>query len=251
MFTPIQTAFLTGFISGLLLAIPVGPINLTILSEGARRGFAWALLIGLGASVMEVIYCALAFTSFSSFFADREVKAAMEVFSFAFLLFLGTKFLFTKSVTAPIQLGPTAERLEARIEERLHPHSAFMIGFVRVLANPGVLVFWVILTANFVSRDWVEPTWPCKLACVGGVALSTSLWFLTLSYGVSRGRGRLSEKTLLRLERISGAVLLALGLAHGLRLAWHWPATKSVWAESPRVTPRSRPSDQSPALGFD
>jgi threonine/homoserine/homoserine lactone efflux protein len=220
MMSPLQTAFLTGFVSGLLLAIPVGPINLTILNEGARRGFAWALLIGLGASAMEVIYCALAFTGFSSFFADRGVKAAMEVFTFAFLLFLGVRFLFAKSVVAPIHLGAAAERLEERIEERLHPHSAFMIGFVRVLANPGVLVFWMILAANFVSRDWVEPTWSGKLACVSGVAASTSLWFLALSYGVSRGHGRLSEKTLLRMERISGAVLVALGLAHGVRLAW-------------------------------
>jgi len=36
--TPIALAALTGFISGLLLSIPVGPVNLTILNEGARRG---------------------------------------------------------------------------------------------------------------------------------------------------------------------------------------------------------------------
>lgn len=220
MMSPLQTAFLTGFVSGLLLAIPIGPINLTILNEGARRGFGWAALIGLGASAMEVIYCWVAFAGFSTFLADRATKAAMEVFSFAFLLFLGGKFLFAKSVVAPMRLGAAAERLEERIEERLHPHSAFMIGFVRVLANPGVLVFWIVLAANFVSRDWVEPTWPGKLACVAGVAASTSLWFVALSYGVSRGHGRLSEKTLLRMERISGAVLVALGLAHGARLAW-------------------------------
>jgi threonine/homoserine/homoserine lactone efflux protein len=218
--SPQETAFLTGFVSGLLLAIPVGPINLTILNEGARRGFLWAALIGLGASAMEVIYCALAFTGFSSFLSGPGIKAAMEVFSFAFLLFLGAKFLFAKSVTAPMQLGAAAERLEERIEERLHPHSAFMTGFVRVLANPGVLVFWIILAANFTSRDWVEPTWSGKLACVGGVAAATSLWFLALSYAVSRGHGRFSERTLLRMERFSGAVLVALGLAHGLRLAW-------------------------------
>lgn len=220
MNAPWFNAFLTGFVSGLLLAIPVGPINLTILNEGARRGFVWALLIGLGASAMEVIYCALAFTGFSSFFAERGIKAAMEVFSFAFLLFLGARFLFAKSVVAPVQLGAAAERLEERIEERLHPHSAFMIGFVRVLANPGVLVFWIILAANFVSRDWVAPSWSGKLACAGGVAAGTTLWFVALSYGVSRGHGRLSEKTLLRMERASGAVLLALGLGHGLHLAW-------------------------------
>ena len=149
---PIVIAGLTGFISGLLLSIPVGPVNLTIINEGARRGFFWAVLIGFGASLMEVIYCAIAFTGFSSFFDNRVVKAAMEVFSFVFMLFLGIRFMMAKTVAAPMHISNAADRMEERIEERLHPHSAFMTGFVRVMANPGVLLFWIILAANFMSR---------------------------------------------------------------------------------------------------
>ena len=150
---PILLAGLTGLISGLLLSIPVGPINLTILNEGARRGFKWAALIGLGATVMEVIYCFIAFTGFASFFTQGYVKPAMELFSFVFMLFIGIKFLLAKSVQArPVRLGAAADRIEARLEERLHPHSAFMTGLVRVMGNVGVLVFWIILAANFISR---------------------------------------------------------------------------------------------------
>ncbi|HTV75890.1 MAG TPA: LysE family transporter, partial [Candidatus Baltobacteraceae bacterium] len=102
---PILLAALAGFISALLFsAIPVGPINLTILNEGAQRGFKWALLIGLGASTMEVIYCTISFTGFSTFFTIRTVKAAMEVFSFVFLLFIGGKFLFAETVAVPTKL---------------------------------------------------------------------------------------------------------------------------------------------------
>jgi len=71
---PILVAGVTGFLSGLLLSIPVGPVNLTILNEGARRGFAWAVMIGLGATVMEVIYCFIAFTGFASFFTRGYVR---------------------------------------------------------------------------------------------------------------------------------------------------------------------------------
>ena len=40
---PILLATLAGFVCGLIFSsIPVGPINLTILNEGARRGFLWA-----------------------------------------------------------------------------------------------------------------------------------------------------------------------------------------------------------------
>jgi threonine/homoserine/homoserine lactone efflux protein len=222
MMPPIVCALLTGFVSGLLLSIPVGPINLTIMNEGARRGFKWAFLIGLGATTMEVIYCFIAFTGFASFFQRGLVKAAMELASFVFMLFLGIKFLLAKSVeVSPVPLAAAADRFEARIEERLHPHSAFMTGLVRVMGNVGVLVFWIILAANFISREWVTPDWPGKLACVAGVALGTGLWFSTLSWGISLGHGKFSARTLLRMERGSGAGLLALALIHGGTIVWH------------------------------
>src|SRR5437899_6746461 len=212
---PILLAGLTGFISGLLLSIPVGPINLTIMNEGARRGFFWAVMIGLGATGGEVFYCFIAFTSFASFFERGYIKATMELCSFVFMLYLGIKFLMAKSVMqAPVNLGPAAEKLETQIEQRLHPRSAFMTGFVRVLGNVGVLVFWVILALNFLSHEWVAPDWPGKLACVAGVAVGTGLWFVGLSWIVSLGHGKFSEAALLRMEHFSGIGLLVLALIH-------------------------------------
>jgi len=225
-FQPMLHAAVVGFGFALLFSsIPVGPINLTVINEGARRGFAWAMLIGLGASTMEIIYCSIAFTGFSSFFYIRTVKAFMEVFSFVFLLFLGGKFLLAKAVNAPTKLGVASEKIEARLEVKLHPRSAFMTGFVRVMGNLGVLLTWIVLAANFMSHDWVADNFFAKAACVGGVALGTNTWFCMLSFGVSRGRGQFSEKTLLRLQHLSGFCLIAVGLLDGahivLQLARH------------------------------
>jgi threonine/homoserine/homoserine lactone efflux protein len=217
---PILLAGLTGLISGLLLSIPVGPINLTILNEGARRGFKWAALIGLGATAMEVIYCFIAFTGFASFFARGVIKAAMELFSFVFMLFLGTKFILAKAAPARTEQAAGKGRNKFRLEERLHPHSAFMTGFVRVMGNVGVLVFWVILAANFISREWVSPDWAGKLACVGGVTVGAGSWYIGLGWLVSLGHGKLSEKTLLRMEHYSGMGLIILALIHGGTMLW-------------------------------
>jgi threonine/homoserine/homoserine lactone efflux protein len=218
---PYVIAALTGLVSGLLLSIPVGPINLTIMNEGARRGFKWAALIGLGATVMEILYCTVAFTGFTSLFNNRVVKSSMELFSFVFMLFLGLKFLFAKSINAPMDLGDAADRLDQQIERKFHPHSAFWKGFVRTMANPGVLLFWIILAASFLSREWVADTWASKLVCISGVACGVGVWFFGLSWIVSRGHGRFSERTLLRMERGSGIGLLILAFAHGAIIISH------------------------------
>ena len=214
---PIFLAAFTGFISGLLLCIPVGPVNITILNEGARCGFKWAALIGLGATAMEVIYCAIAFTGFAAFFETGWIKSVMEVFSFAFMLFLGVRFLIAKRVPLVENIE---QRIEERIEERLHPHSAFMIGFVRTLANPGVLLGWIILSANFISRGWGEPNRESKLACLAGVTVSVGLWFTGLSWAISLGHKKFTEKTMVKMERLSGVGLIVLAMIQGGYIAW-------------------------------
>jgi threonine/homoserine/homoserine lactone efflux protein len=210
---PILISAITGFISGLVLAVPVGPVNLTIMNEGARRGFKYAALISSGALLMEFIYCALAFTGFASFFRGENVKHAMEVFSFGFILALGIWYLVTNKV-------PSATRVETQLEEKFHPHSAFMTGFVRVLGNLGVFGGWILLSSAFVSHGWVQPNLGCKSICVAGVTIGTGVWFFGLSYAVSLGHRKLSEKTLIRMQRGSGIGLIILALAQGIKIAW-------------------------------
>lgn len=204
---------LTGVVSGLVLAIPVGPVNLTIMNEGARRGFKYAALISSGALVMEFIYCALAFTGFANFFARDPMNSLMKVFSFGFMLYLGIRFLSAKSISP-------ASRVEERLEEKINPHSAFMTGFVRVLGNLGVFGFWIVLSASFISHKWVQPNMASKSVCVAGVTLGTALWFFGLGYAVSLGHKKFSEKTLLRMQRGSGIGLLIVAIVHGINIAW-------------------------------
>src|SRR5947207_2281462 len=86
--------------------------------------------------------------------------------------------------------------------------TGFMIGFVRTMANPGVLLGWIVLSAGFIAHDLVRPTGSGKTACILGVAGGTGAWFVGLSWFAAKGHGRFTEKTLLRMEHISGVCLL-------------------------------------------
>jgi threonine/homoserine/homoserine lactone efflux protein len=202
---------LVGIFSGLLLSIPVGPINITIVNEGSRRGFCWALLIGLGSVAMEIIYCFIGFAGFSGLFDSRWLRATMELVSFLLMLLLGLRYLLMRSL-------PITTKTQQHLEPRLHPHTAFMTGFVRVLCNPNVLLGWITLSATFISHEWVTPMWDSKLICISGVALGALAWFVLLSYIVSRRHGHLSATVLLRMSQISGATLLAMAVVIGSRI---------------------------------
>jgi threonine/homoserine/homoserine lactone efflux protein len=182
-----------------------------IINQGARQGFKWALMIGLGSTVMEVVYCAIAFAGFSALFTQRVIKAILEVVSFLLMLYLGFRYLRAKAIE---DHNPAADR----IEQKLHPHSAFAIGFVQVLGNPGVLLMWIALTASFVAHEWVEPNWREKLTCLAGVTIGALVWFVSLSYAISRKHRTFSRQTLLWMEHLSGVLLLIIAVILGARI---------------------------------
>lgn len=195
-------SFFTGAISGFLASVPVGPINVTIVNDGARHGFLRAWLVGLGAALMEMIYAAISLAGFANLFDSQLARSTMELASFMMLTFLGIRYFRAASLE---KSTPS----EKRIEQRLHPTTAFMVGFVRVLGNPGVLLLWITLSATFVAHEWVDPNPASKLACIAGVGTGNLFWFTLLSYGVSRRHGRLSREGLLRIQHVSGALMLA------------------------------------------
>jgi threonine/homoserine/homoserine lactone efflux protein len=210
-FQALLTAGIAGLISGFVVSIPVGPINITIVNEGARRGFFWAFMIGLGAMAMDLIYCSVAFAGFSGLFASKVMKATMELLSFLFLLYLGIKYLLTPTLPA------TTHTIEA-VEHKLHPHTAFWIGFVRVLGNPAVLLFWITVSATCISHEWINDELVTKMVCVVGTFFGGLAWFVLLSFLVAQGHGKFSTKALVRMAHISGATLLVAGIVIGFRL---------------------------------
>lgn len=201
-----------GFISGFLVCIPVGPINVAIINDGARRGFLWSLMIGLGAMIMDSIYCAIAFAGFSSLFQGPFVRSVMELLSFILMFYLGLRYLFAKDV-------PEHTASVDAVEHKFHPHTAFWTGFVRVLGNPAVLLFWFTLSATFLAHQWITENIPSKLMCAGGNFLGGMTWFFLLSFLVSRGHGKFQKRTLLRMSQVSGLSLLVAAFFIAVRLA--------------------------------
>jgi threonine/homoserine/homoserine lactone efflux protein len=195
------TAGLLGLLAGFITSALGGPINVTVVNESAQNGFRRAFIMAIGAVLMETIYCVVAFAGFAQLFQIRMVQAMMELFSFLLVLWLGLKYLLAGHI-------PGEERVERFVEKKLHPHTAFWTGFVRVLGNPGVLLLWIGITGSLMAHGALEPSWASKGLFCGGVAASGLGWFAAVSWGVSHGHGRMSARALRRLSQVSGVMLL-------------------------------------------
>jgi len=211
--TPVDYAVAVGAgaLTGFVCAVPVGPINVAIMEVGIHSGRTRALIIAIGALLMEMIYCVIAFGGFASLFEDPTIRATVELISFLAVTVFGIRYLMTDTVTVQ---GKRARM----IEQRLHPHTMFWTGFVRVLVNPNVLLFWIMISAVLLANGTLQPAWESRMACAAGAGLGIAAWFTLLVLGSARVRNQFSDRTLVRFSHVSGLLLLLLSVVIAVRL---------------------------------
>jgi threonine/homoserine/homoserine lactone efflux protein len=85
-------ALFAGTLLGLIISIPVGPINLTVLTKGMRDGFKPAFWTGVGSATMEFIYCLLAMFGMSALLLNiRLVVYLFKLSPLRYLFILGSE----------------------------------------------------------------------------------------------------------------------------------------------------------------
>jgi len=204
-------AMFAGAITGFICAVPVGPINVAIMEEGIQTGRKRAFIIAIGALLMEMVYCITAFSGFATLFDDKTILATVELISFLAVTFFGIKYLMIDTVTVQGKRSKV-------FEKRLSPHTAFWTGFVRVLVNPNVLLFWIMISAVLLSNQTIQAEWQSRMSCVIGAGIGIGGWFTLLVIGSARVKNRFSDKTLVKFSQVSGVLLLILSVVIAVRL---------------------------------
>lgn len=212
--TDLLTPALVGVLSGFLVSVPVGPVNVTVISEALNRGFWRPFLIGLGSALAEMIYCGLAVMGFQWVLSLPHIRSALFLLSFLLVSVLGFKYLQAQSNFA----NRATLLVEQELEQKLHLHRGFWLGFGMTLGSPHLLIVWGTLASFVYAHEWILPGNFSQLTFVGGMASGSTLWFLLLSEFTSRGHHRISPEMLRLLTRFSGAFLLVIGALLGWRL---------------------------------
>jgi threonine/homoserine/homoserine lactone efflux protein len=202
-----------GFVSGFVVSIPVGPVNLTVINHALRKGFVAAFLVGLGAIAAELIYAMLMLAGHSTILNHRTVVWTMRVAALVVMALLGLRNLLMKS--EKVEAGAVKA---AQVDERWHHPRSFLLGFVLTISNFVLALVWATLAALLFAHEWVQSSWASRSACLTGVLGGGALWFFLLAFFVSRAHRRVKPNVLTALVRGSGVVFLAFAALLAYRL---------------------------------
>ena len=192
---------LRGFLLGLAIAAPVGPIGVLCIRRTLAQGRAIGFVSGLGAATADAIYgCIAAFglTAISALLVRQQDM--LRLLGGLFLCYLGVRTLLTR---------PTDQSAVAKGQGL---GGAYFSTLLLTLTNPITILAFVAVFAGL-GVGSAGNGYGAAAAIVVGVFLGSSAWWFLLSGGVSLVRDKFDARAMLWVNRISGLIILGFGIA--------------------------------------
>ena len=139
--------FLKAILIGLAASIPLGPLGIMCIQKALSKGRWAGFAVGLGSSIVDVFYAAIALfsVSFISDFLDRNRIWVMLVGGIIILL-IGLQIAMKNPIKDLQQSKTTPVSSSRHVKEVLR-------GFLMTISNPGALVLMLGLFAFFGRTD--------------------------------------------------------------------------------------------------
>ncbi len=207
--------FAKGLAVGFAVAAPVGPVGVLCVRRTLSEGRLVGLASGLGAAVADAAYggiAAFGVAAVSDFLLDH--LDALRLIGGIFLCLLGYRSFHAPPAVAPPEDADA--RMSGRVPRRLARSGtlggAFATIFLLTLTNPlTILSFAAIFAGLGLGSMGGDPLMAGLL--VLGVFLGSALWWLGLAVGVGAFRRAIGETVMRRINRASGLLIGAFGLA--------------------------------------
>ncbi|HEX6776252.1 MAG TPA: LysE family transporter [Methylomirabilota bacterium] len=202
--------FLRGLIIGLSIAAPVGPIGVLCIRRTLADGRAIGFASGLGAATADAVYGAVAAFGLSLVTNTLvEERVWLQAGGGIFLCYLGMRTWMSVPRTASGAPPANGRGLAA----------AWASTFALTLTNPTTIISFAAIFAGLGLGRSVGGYRPASVMVLG-VFLGSALWWLILSMGVGLFRSSLTPHRLRWVNRGSGAIIAAFGIAALLSLMW-------------------------------
>lgn len=194
---------LRGVAIGFSIAAPVGPIGVLCIRRTLTEGRLSGLLSGLGAATADAAYgaiAALGLTTLTSLLVGQQ--RWVRLIGGLFLLWLGAQTFRSKPADSPAAVAPASGGRML---------GAFASTFALTLTNPMTILSFVAVFAGLgLGAGAGSPA--RALLMVLGVFLGSAAWWLLLSAVVDLLRSRFDQRSLVWVNRVSGAVITAFGI---------------------------------------
>ncbi len=195
------TEILKAYLIGICASVPLGPVAILVLQKSLGYGRRAGFVTGLGATIVDTMYATIAIFALAvveSFIMENKI--VILIAGGLIVALLGLSMVFND----PFRKLSTDQDSGFSIKN-------LMQAVAMAISNPGAIAVMLTLFAFFgVKIEYHDfRIAPVVLAVSGG---SVSYWFI-FSWLFSRWRKNFSMSTMVWINRISGVMVMIIGIA--------------------------------------
>ena len=197
-----------GIVIGLIVAAPIGPVNLICIRRTLQFGFLNGFVSGLGAALGDGLFAVVTgfgLTAISQWI--EGLSTALQLAGGTLLVCFGLYTYFSKP---PSRLDCKTEDSDKRARTLVR---AIASTFALTITNPATLLGFTAMFTGLGGLAGDDPSFFSAAFVVGGVILGSTLWWLILCTVVGLLHARIDDRIMRIINHGSGLIVAAFGLA--------------------------------------
>lgn len=194
---------LYGFLVGICASAPLGPIAILVIQKSLSKGRKSGFVSGLGATVSDTCYALIAI--FALAFAQKFIEDHQSI-----ILLVGGLILTLVGVSMAFS-NPLRKKMRRGGSVAASPKD-FGQAVAMAFSNPGAIFVMFTLFAFFGLANDAPHTWRVAPIILSVSAGSVTYWFC-ISWLISRFREKINMKTVVWINRVTGAIIVIVGVA--------------------------------------
>lgn len=190
-----------GMIIGIVASAPMGPVGVLCIQRTLNKGRYYGLVTGTGAALSDILYALLTGYGLSFLYDIINNKTALF-----WMQIIGATIMFIFGLhtfrTNPMKNTRNVSRNKSSL---LHNG---VTGFFITLSNPTIILLFLGLFTPF---NFMLPEQSFFMQCIGYLSIfgGAMLWWLFITYVVSKLRARFDVRGIRIINRIIGGAVMA------------------------------------------
>ena len=195
---------LWGILIGLMVAVPLGPVNIIIIRRALAKGAVSAFTVGLGSALADTIFSAAALLSMG-------VLTEFLVQTGHIFKIIGGLIVFIVG----IKIYRSHPHLSGSTDSALDRFKGAAAVFALTITNPMTILAFLAVFATFgfgSSETYSSENIIQNIYLIIGVFLGCALWWGVLAKIVGIFRHKVNDRLLLFMNRGAGAIVMVFGI---------------------------------------
>jgi threonine/homoserine/homoserine lactone efflux protein len=194
-----------GIAIGFIAAVPLGPVNVFVVSQTLKRDHFHGVLAGITTAVLDLVYCLVALMGFFliKISLSPSVIPIMKAVAGVVVLIISYRLIRdSKTFTLP----QDGDKIPAA------PHRPILGVVLLYVTNPSLYVFWFAVAGTVTGHDLVHNTGWTPVAFAAACGLGSLVWYLLLVRFVSRRQSKIHPRTFRKVLYYLGLALAGFGI---------------------------------------